>query len=139
MTMKEKDFIIKTLNEWCDQFEGIHVRYAYDVNSEYHIVEVDPESIRRGNDLYKQAELSFWIAFMSNFPESDLLVCEPSESNNMDNCLFEYPQNNHCYSEWEIYLADSYKVLTEVTTLSRRSSYSKFNEYNNNNEYSLAA
>ena len=86
---KESEYIIRTLKLWCEQFDGIHVRYAYDAKSEYHIVEVDPESVRRGNDLYKKAELAFWSAFMSDFPESDLLICEPTRSNDMANCLFE--------------------------------------------------
>ena len=137
--MKEEEFIIKTLIEWCTRFEGIHVRYAYDVNSEYHIVEVDPESIRRGNDLYKQAELSFWKSFMRDFPESDLLICEPSESNDMSHCLFDNSQIKHCYSEYETFFVESFNVLTDVTTLSRRSSYSKRNKYCNRYEYTLAA
>ena len=57
--MSEIEFLKKTLNEWCERFVGIHVRYAYDVVSEYHIIEVDPESIRRGNDEYKEAEMSW--------------------------------------------------------------------------------
>ena len=29
--MKEKEFLINALTEWCKRFEGIHVRYAYDI------------------------------------------------------------------------------------------------------------
>ena len=99
--MKETDFLINALNEWCKQFEGIHVRYAYDSATEYHIVEVDPESIRRGNKEYKEAEMALWTSFMEAFPEADLLISEPSGANNMLNCLFDSESKYLGQSEWE--------------------------------------
>lgn len=87
--MRESEYIIQILSVWCQKFDGIHVRYAYDADTEYHIIEVDPESIRRGNESYKEAELSLWAAFMEQYPDSDLLITRPSEANEMNNCLFE--------------------------------------------------
>ncbi len=138
MTMKETEFIIKTLKEWCNQFEGIHIRYAYDSNTEYHIVEVDPESIRRGNSSYKQAELALWTDFMREFPDSDLLICEPSTSNEMTNCLFENPLRKPL--DGEIFVVKT-RPMKEVTILSKWSTWSSSNrnEYTTENEYSLAA
>lgn len=87
--MKEVEYIKRTLEDWCKRFEGIHVRYAYDATTEYHIVEVDPENIRRGSEQYKDAEYNLWVSFMELFPGSDLLVTKPSSANDMTNCLFE--------------------------------------------------
>ncbi len=135
--MKETIFLLKTLKEWCDRFDGIHVRYAYDTTSEYHIVEVDPESIRRGNEQYQKAELVLWTEFMERYPDSDLLICEPSKANNMSNCLFD---SVLCLASevWMPFLSD-YIGVSSVSYLSKRSSYSKLNEYNNIYDYALAA
>jgi len=137
--MKETDFLINALNEWCKQFEGIHVRYAYDSATEYHIVEVDPESIRRGNKEYKEAEMALWTSFMEAFPEADLLISEPSGANNMLNCLFDSESKYLGQSEWEKFWFD-YDVLAEsVITITKKCAHSQTNEYENVNEYALAA
>lgn len=137
--MKEKEFLINALTEWCKRFEGIHVRYAYDATSEYHIVEVDPESIRRGNEEYKEAELALWTAFMEAYPEADLLISEPSRINNMENCLFESGKKDAGLSGLEAFWVE-YSVLAEsVASLTRQSARKQTNEYENNFEYALAA
>ena len=137
--MKEKEFLINTLTEWCKRFEGIHVRYAYDATTEYHIVEVDPESIRRGNDEYKVAELALWTAFMEAYPGSDLLISEPSRANNMVDCLFE--SGKYCFKklEWDAFLSVNDIVSTSVLSLTRKSASKQTNVYDNNYEYALAA
>lgn len=137
--MKETDFLIKALTEWCQMFNGIHVRYAYDPITEYHIVEVDPESVRRGNEAYKEAEYALWTAFMEEYPESDLLICEPSKSNNMENCLFDSSTEVAIISGWVNIWTENLKVFDQITSLSKRSVYSRSNEYDNINEYALAA
>lgn len=137
--MKETDFLINALNEWCKQFEGIHVRYAYDAATEYHIVEVDPESIRRGNKEYKDAEMALWTQFMEAFPEADLLISEPSKVNDMTNCLFDSADKSLEESEWETFWYD-YDILAEsIATFTKKCAYSQTNEYKNVNEYALAA
>lgn len=137
--MKETDFLINALNEWCKQFEGIHVRYAYDTATEYHIVEVDPESIRRGNMEYKEAEMILWTSFMEAFPEADLLISEPSEANDMSNCLFDSESMSFGQSEWETFWFD-YDILAESEiTLTKKCAHLQSNEYENVNEYALAA
>lgn len=137
--MKEEVFLINALMEWCKRFEGIHVRYAYDSISEYHIVEVDPESIRRGNDEYKEAELALWTAFMEAYPEADLLISEPSKANNMANCLFESGKKDTELSGLDAFWIE-YSVLAEsVLSLTRKSARKQTNEYENNYEYALAA
>lgn len=137
--MKETDFLINALNEWCKQFEGIHVRYAYDSATEYHIVEVDPESIRRGNMEYKEAELTLWTQFMNTFPEADLLISEPSGANDMSNCLFDSVNYSLGQYEWERFWFD-YNILAESEiTFTKKCAHSQSNEYKNVYEYALAA
>ena len=121
--MKETDFLIRILNEWCRKFDGIHVRYAYDANTEYHIVEVDPESIRRGNERYEEAELALWTSFMEAFPESDLLVCEPTGANQMSNCLFDSRCGQINKPEIVSIWMDLFTVSNKVTLLSKKSTY----------------
>lgn len=87
--MTAQEFLKKTLKEWESLFEGIKIRYAYDAVTEYHIVEVEPEEIRRGNVDYKKAEMQLWMYFMEQYPAEYLLICAPSDANDMSNVLFE--------------------------------------------------
>lgn len=75
--MTAQEFLKKSLKEWCTRFEDIKVRYAYDAEAEYHIVEVEPEAVRRGNAEYKQAEMELWLSFMEFYPEENLLITSP--------------------------------------------------------------
>lgn len=145
--MKETVFLINALKEWQKRFDGIHVRYAYDAASEYHIVEVDPESIRRGNDEYKKAEISLWDSFTKLFPNSDLLISEPWEGNDMTNCLYDSTSCLHedkhqyvfdspnVYFPWGKYVV----VLQDVSPWLQNTINIETNEYKNNYEYALAA
>lgn len=137
--MKEKDFLIQTLNDWCQQFDGIHVRYAYDTNTNYHIIEVDPESVRRGNELYKKAELALWICFMERYPNSDLLICEPSAANQMSDSLFDSCHTQINAPDMGTLWSDFFKITSNITSLSSKSTYAKSNQYNDSNEYLIAA
>lgn len=87
--MTAQEFLTKTLKEWESLFEGIEIKYAYDAVTEYHIVEVEPEEIRRGNVDYKKAEMQLWMDFMEQYPDEYLLICAPSDANEMSNVLFE--------------------------------------------------
>ena len=87
--MTAQEFIKKTLKEWVSRFNEIKLRYAYDAVTEYHIVEVKPEEIRRGNLDYKKLEMQLWVDFMELFPDECLLISAPSDANDMTNVLFE--------------------------------------------------
>lgn len=89
MKMKETEYLLSVLEGWSKRFSGIHIRYAYDAAAEYHVVEIDPENIRRGDEDYKAEELRLYINFMSHFPQSCLLIAKPCESYNMTNVLYE--------------------------------------------------
>lgn len=100
--MTAQEFLKKSLKEWCTRFEGIKVRYAYDAVTEYHIVEVEPETVRRGNAEYKQAEMELWLSFMEFYPEENLLITSPSDANDMSN---------------ELYNSERYRVIVSDTTV----------------------
>lgn len=87
--MTAQEFLRKTLKVWESLFEGISLKYAYDTVTEYHIVEVQPEVIRRGSADYKKVERQLWMDFMKQYPDECLLICAPSDANNMTNVLFE--------------------------------------------------
>lgn len=86
-TKNSQEFIKNVLKEWESIFEGIKLKYAYDEDSEFHIIEVEPESIRRGNKDYMAKELQLFFDFTDAFDEN-ILICNPSDANNMSNTLF---------------------------------------------------
>lgn len=67
----------------------IKIRYAYDKVTKFHIVEVSPETIRRGNDAYMDWEYSVIKEFCDLFPEEDILISEPDECNDMSNIEYD--------------------------------------------------
>lgn len=72
--MTAQEFLKKTLKKWETLFDGIKLKYTYDAVTEYHIVEVEPENIRRGSVDYKKAEMQLWIDFMEQYPNEYLLI-----------------------------------------------------------------
>lgn len=133
--MAAQEFLKKTLEEWESLFEGIKLKYAYDAVTEYHIVEVKPEEIRRGSEVYKKAEMQLWMDFMEQYPDECLLICAPSDANDMSNVLFETKPawtirlQDEAFSDSFDYNYNYNQVLSNNT---------KANLYNNNN-YTLAA
>ena len=93
---------------------------------------MDPESIRRGNEQYKETELALWTAFMERYPYSDLLITRPSEANEMNNCLFE---NNRIVES--IQVSDNFPCFTlgKLDYIIDE----QFRTSLNNNQYALAA
>jgi len=80
--MKTSQYITNQLKLWNEQFDGIHIKYMLDIETNFHIVEISPEEIRRGNAEYKRQELDFWMDFMKFYPEENLLISEPSRDGN---------------------------------------------------------
>lgn len=133
--MTAQEFLMNTLKEWESLFEGINLKYAYDAVTEYHIVEVKPEDIRRGSSDYKKAEMQLWMDFMENYPDECLLICAPSDANDMTNLLYETQtvwtvllQNNFSLDSFEYGQDDYYQVHSNNTEV----------DFENNN-YALAA
>jgi len=88
MTISE--FIDKTFMDLKTWFPGIELTYSYDADSEYHVIVVAPEEIRRGNENYKKVEMKIWTDFMEMFPEKDLLICGKNERNAMGSSNNDY-------------------------------------------------
>ena len=59
MNKNVQDFVIETIQSIASKIPGISIRYAYDIQTNFHIVEVSPESIRRGSEEYMEMELNF--------------------------------------------------------------------------------
>ena len=89
MNMNYKEFIIERISFIVKQINDIHIRYAYDNTTDYNIIEVDPESTRRGNESYVELEADFWSDFYKSFPNENILISEVDEFNDMSNILFE--------------------------------------------------
>lgn len=133
--MTAQEFLKKVLKEWVSLFEGIKLKYAYDAVTEYHIVEVKPEEIRRGSVDYKKAEMQLWMDFMEQYPDECLLICAPSEANDMSNVLFETKQVWTIFTQNKI-ISDSFDY-TSNDNYNVRSTHT-FDSFDNNN-YVLAA
>ena len=56
--------------------------------TDFHIIEISPENIRRRDDEYIRWESDMWNDFFAMFPDEDLLISKPCESNDMYNVLF---------------------------------------------------
>lgn len=86
--MKSEKYIIDKIKEIHSEIDGIKLTYAYDKVSNFHIVEVSPENIRRGSDQYIKMESDFWCDFFERFPNENLLISEEDEDNDMSNIIF---------------------------------------------------
>lgn len=87
--MNYKEFIIERISLIVKQVNDIHIRYAYDNITDYNIIEVSPESTRRGNESYVELEADFWSDFYKSFPNENILISEADEFNDMSNIIFE--------------------------------------------------
>ena len=127
--MTPSDYIKHQLELWNTEFVGIHIRYAYDVEANFHMVEIDPEAIRRGNADYKKQELDFWMRFMSEYPEENLLISEPSDINDMSNLIYSNMPDVSTYRRYDVTskFIDNFMfniILPERTTSVRESRHS---------------
>lgn len=89
MNKNVQDFVIETIQSIASKIPGIRIRYAYDRPTDFHIVEISPESIRLNDEEYLEMEYMLWKEFQEKFPEEDLLVSDPDKINNMENLIFE--------------------------------------------------
>ena len=104
--MNAINFIISKLELISTKIPEIGIKYAFDKITNFHIVEIIPESIRRGNKEYMEMEYNLCNEFYEKFPEEDLLVSEPDEINNMSEVYFEYAYSqlqDKCNSSNEFY------------------------------------
>jgi len=89
-----KDFIIERLKKLSNMFKGISIKYAFDSITEFHIIEISPENIRRRDDEYIRWESDMWNDFFAMFPDEvpivdsgNLLYCIDLDFGEMDSFL----------------------------------------------------
>lgn len=127
--MTATEFIISSLKSLCNSVKGINIAYAYDNDSMFHVIEVSPETIRRGDEAYMKWEGDMWETFYQLFPEEDILISEPDSTNNMENILFKASSEHETESD-KVHLSFNFKV---------EDGYSDGIVYDYNNENLLAA
>ena len=125
--MNSTDFILSRLGMISKAIPAVGLRYAYDATTDYHIIEVYPESVRRGNESYIEMECDLWRDFHDLYPQEDILISETDETNDMSNLIYE--KNPSCpggdpidestsYNRWRglfsfddsFYLSDDYSI-----------------------------
>lgn len=125
--MEPKDFIINWINMIFHKFKDVHFKYAYDEMSNYHIIEVSPETFEQSKK-FAELYLDFNDTFFKNFPEEDILISAPSEDNDMTNLIYERcgfaPFDNYEFQkDIEEYEYNFYNYSSEM----KDSSYSQIN------------
>jgi hypothetical protein len=90
--MDVKTFIINKIDELQTKClnSGIKVKYAIELATNFHIIEVSPEDIRRGDQVYMEWEHSVWDEFSEKFPNEDLLISEKDDTLDMSNVVYSY-------------------------------------------------
>lgn len=133
--MNATDFIISKLKSISSKISGIGIKYAYDRTTDFHIVEISPESIRLNDEEYLEMEYMLWKEFQNSFPEEDLLVTGVKKMNNMDNILFEksLPVDYGKYSSFNSFFSIRFK-LSRKENINTNQEYSYINE-----SYNIAA
>lgn len=84
-----KEYIVKTLKSWEKKFPGIHLKYAFEKDTCFHVIEVEPEDIHEGSDEYAKEETELWETFFDMFPDEEILITSPSPCNDMRNVIYE--------------------------------------------------
>lgn len=111
--MNAKDFIISSLKNISNEILGVNLKYAYDEITSFHIIEVAPEEIRRGNDSYMEMECDLWDDFHNHFPNEDILICAVDCTNNMQNLLYESQSTTYSNEEANNQIPFSFKYGSE--------------------------
>lgn len=88
--MNSKDYIITQITKLQKLGINVCIRYAYEEVTGFHVIEISPESTRRGDDVYMEWEYSVWKEFASLFPDEDLLISNEDETNDMANLIYSY-------------------------------------------------
>jgi hypothetical protein len=118
--MSASNFIVSRLKQMATKINGINIKYAYDNVTRFHVVEISPESIRRGDDAYMEMEAALWYDFHNSYPEEDILICDPDDINNMEMVIYEVTSISQPYKYEEQPLleiiGDSIKADVHIST-----------------------
>ncbi len=77
MNREVREYIGKQISRMEKDFNGIEIRYAYDENTDFHVIEVLPESVRRGNMKFVDFEYNMILEFEEMFPDEEFVITEP--------------------------------------------------------------
>ena len=87
--MTAKEYLIEKVKEIGMQFTDLAIRYAYDSETNFHIIEIDNSAIRRNMDFAKMEAL-LYQEFYTLYHE-DLLITEPSIlTKSIDTIIYKY-------------------------------------------------
>ena len=88
------EFIKAELEVICKLFTGISVKYAYEHESAYHIIEIEPMDKLEEDSEFVKWGLEFTERFESMFENENLLISEESCLNNMADVIYESNSNH---------------------------------------------
>jgi len=90
--MKPTEFIINLLNYlktiWPNDSK-LHIVYAYDKTTNFHIIEIDTETDKYRNKTYVDWNIYVYKQFTKLYPYEDILISEPDECDDMSNVIYE--------------------------------------------------
>lgn len=114
--MSAIDFILSSLEMMSKAIPAAGLRYAYDSHTDFHIIEVYPESVRRGNEEYMEMECNLWKNFHDLYPQEDILISEVDDTNDMSNLIYEHipgPIINEAYI-WNAPISDNFIISGNI-------------------------
>lgn len=92
--MESMKFIIQELNHIHTLINSIGFRYAYDLDVNYHVIEVYPVEIYDSNEEYIKLEMDFKERFQRLFPTENIVVSTDREIHDMKNLIYSVcPEN----------------------------------------------
>lgn len=86
--MDSTAYIRKWIDEVCDKFKDIQVKYAFEQGTRFHIIHVLPETYQN-NDEYASMVMDFEDKFIELYPMEDIVVSEPSIYDDMSEVRYE--------------------------------------------------
>lgn len=89
-----REFVIEQLNRIHTLMDGIGFKYAYDVELDYHVIEVYPVDLYDSNEKYINLEMEFKERFYDLFPNVNIVVSTDREIHDMNNLIYSVcPEN----------------------------------------------
>ena len=87
--MKEKDFIIESINELVKKFANTRVRYENHKLSNTHFVEVVPSIVYHVNEKYREWEENIISLFIEKFPNQNICFISDDAMVGIENVEYE--------------------------------------------------
>ena len=92
--MSPREFVIEELNRIHTLIEGIGFRYAYDVEINYHVIEVYLVDLYDSNEEYIKLEMKFKERFYNLYPDENIVVSTDREIHDMNNLIYSICSEN---------------------------------------------